>query len=123
MPQNTLKHVPGMDAAPPVAEFMADHFRESEFLGDFVSRSQPCVIRGADRGWPALTRWRDRDYLKNRSGHHSVYIYPFEYHISAAKMAAGRSQASFAEAVDRLHAPETKLAIVATAAPSELQFD
>jgi hypothetical protein len=38
-------------------------------------------------------------------------------------MAAGRCELSFAQAIDRLHAPETKVAIVATAAPTELLAD
>jgi hypothetical protein len=122
MPDNTLRNVPGMRTASPVPVFAAEQFSEREFLG-YVEKSRPCVIRGAVKHWPALRTWRDKDYLKRRSGHHNVYIYPSEYHISAAVMEAGRREVRFAEAVDRLHAPETELAIVATAAPSELLPD
>jgi hypothetical protein len=123
MPDNTLKHVPGMKAAAAVPVVDAHRLSESEFLADYVSKSRPCMIRGAVRHWSALGKWRDKDYLKRSSGHHSVFLYPFEYHISAEKMARGREQVSFAEAVDRLHDPETPVAIVATAAPTELLAD
>jgi hypothetical protein len=103
--------------------FEAGALSEREFLEGYVANSRPCVIRGAVRHWPALGKWRDGNYLKAACGHHSVYIYPSEYHISAGRMAEGRQEVSFAQAIDRLHAPDTALAIVATAAPKELLAD
>ena len=123
MPDATLKNVPGMKAAAPVPVFRAEELRENDFIETYVAGSLPCVIKGAVRHWAAVQKWRDKNYLKSRSGHHSVYFNPYEYHISAEKMAAGRSQMSFAEAIDRLHAEDTKVAIVNTAAPSELLSD
>jgi hypothetical protein len=123
MPDATLKNVPGMKTAMPVPVLRVEDLREEVFLRDYVSASRPCIIRGAVRHWPALQKWSDRDYLKSRSGHHSVYFNPNEYHVSARKMEAARTTVSFAEAIDRLHDRETKIAIVATAAPSELLSD
>jgi hypothetical protein len=123
MPDATLKNVPGMKNATAVPVLRAPDLRESVFLADYVSHSRPCVIKGAVRHWAATQKWRDRDYLKSRSGHHDVYYHPQEYHISAGKMEAARTTLSFAQAIDRLHAPETKVAMVVTAAPSELLSD
>jgi hypothetical protein len=123
MPDTTLKNVPGMKNATEVPVFRVEDLRESVFIGDFVSSSRPCIIRGAVRHWPATQQWRNKEYLKNRSGHHNVYFYPYEFHISAKKMESERTVISFAEAIDRLHAEETKVAIVVTAAPSELLSD
>ena len=121
MPDTTLKHVPGMRTASAVPVLEAPS--ESVFLGDYVANSRPCIIKGAVRHWAATQKWRDRSYLKSRAGHHSVYFYPYEYHISAARMEAGRSILTLADAMERLHAPETKVAIVVTAAPTELLSD
>ena len=123
MADRTLNHVSGMALASPVPILDAASLRESVFLGEYVALSRPCVIRAAVRHWPAIQNWRDKAYLKSRSGHHDVYFNPQEYHISAQRMEQGRSQISFGEAVDRLHAEETQIAIVATAAPRELQGD
>ena len=123
MPDTTLKHVPGMQYASPVPVLSADELPENVFIGEYVSNSRPCVIKGAVRHWAAIEKWRNKDYLKTRAGHHDVYFYPYEYHISAKRMEAGRTTMSFAEAIDRLHSEETKVAIVATAAPSELLSD
>jgi quercetin dioxygenase-like cupin family protein len=106
-----------------VPVFHVEDFPESVFIADYVSQSRPCVIRGAVGHWPAIQKWRDKDYLKARSGQHRVYYYPYEYHISASKMESERREISFAEAMDRLHAPQTKVAMVVTAAPSELLSD
>ncbi|HWY63310.1 MAG TPA: cupin-like domain-containing protein [Rhizomicrobium sp.] len=123
MPGTTLNNVPGMKTATPVPVLRVEDLREDVFMRDYVSGSRPCVIRGAVRHWPATRKWPDRDYLKSRSGHHSVYYYPYEFHISAKKMESERATLTFAEAMDRLHARETKVAIVVTAAPSELLSD
>jgi hypothetical protein len=118
-----LKHVPGMKTASPVPVLRADEISESVFIGEYVSQSRPCVIKGAVRHWAATEKWRNKDYLKSRSGHHCVYYYPYEFHISAKEMEAGRTTLNLAEAIDRLHAAETKTAMVATAAPTELLSD
>jgi hypothetical protein len=123
MPDRTLAHVSGMANASEVAILDAASLSESVFLGRYVSTSTPCVIRGAIRHWAAPQKWRDPDYLKSRSGHHDVYFHPHEYYLSAKRMEEGREMVSFAAAVDRLHAQSTKVAIVATAAPAELQGD
>lgn len=123
MADKTLNHVSGMALASPVAILQAASLAESTFLGDYVALSRPCVIRGAIRYWPAIRRWPDKAYLQSRAGHHQVYFHPQEYHISARRMEEGRLMIPFGEAVERLNAPETKIAIVATAAPTELQGD
>lgn len=123
MPDNTLKNVPGMKNAAPVPVYRVEELSESRFIGSHIFKSQPCVIRGAIRHWPALEKWRDQDYLKRRAGHHNVFCYPTEYHITAPRMVAGKREISFAEAIDRMHDPKTRLAIVATGKPVELWPD
>jgi hypothetical protein len=123
MPDVTLKNVPGMKDAAPVAVLEAETLSESVFLSDYVAQSRPCVIRGAVRHWAASRKWRDREYLKARSGHHDVFLYENEYHVSVKRMTAGKKEVSFAEAIDQLHSDQTKLAIVTTALPKELLSD
>ena len=123
MPDVTLKNVPGMKSAAAVPVVRVEELNESDFLERFVNRNNPCVIKGAVRHWPAMKNWRDKQHLQGRSGHHRVYFNPYEYHISPEKMASGRQEVSFAEAIERLHAAETDVAIVNTAAPLELLGD
>jgi hypothetical protein len=123
MPDVTLKNVPGMKDASAVPVLNAGDLSENIFLTEYVAHSRPCVIQGAVKHWAASRNWRDRDYLKARSGHHDVFLHENEYHVSATRMTAGKREVSFAEAIDHLHSEATKLAIVTTALPTELLGD
>ena len=123
MPDVTLKNVPGMADATAVPVLDAATLSEAVFQNDYVAQSRPCVIRGAVKHWPASRKWRDKEYLKARSGHHDIFLYENEYHVQARRMTAGKRELSFAEAIDRLHSDSTRLAIVTTALPTELLGD
>jgi hypothetical protein len=123
MPDTIFAHVPAMKAAAPVVERRADSLSEDEFLSEYVAKSRPVVIREAVAHWPARLRWRDKDYLKRRSGHHRVFAYPHENLNVTARNVIGRRELSFADAIDVLHAPETDMGFVGTAMPIELLSD
>jgi hypothetical protein len=119
----TLKHIRGMAGASSVPVLQADALSEVIFVSEYVSRSLPCVIKGAVRRWDALEKWRDKEYVKARSGHHSVNYFPHEYHVTSKRNDVGQETLTFANALDRLHSCKTKMAIVATVLPTELQSD
>ena len=123
MPDMTFAHVPGMKAAAHVAERRAGALSKDEFLSEYVAKSRPVVIREAVAHWPAGLRWRDKDYLKRRSGRHRVFAYPHENLNVTAVNNIGKREMSFADAVDFLHAPETEMGFVGTAMPIELLPD
>jgi hypothetical protein len=123
MPDVTLRNVPGMKHATPVAVLDAARLSESYFRSEHVAHSRPCVIRGAVGHWAASQKWRDRDYLKARSGHHDVFLFENEYHVSAKRMMGGKRALNFAQAIDHLHDESTRMAIVTTGAPTELLDD
>jgi hypothetical protein len=124
MPDFTFSHVPGMKDAAAVPTLSAETLGESMFVGEYVAKSRPCVIKGGVRHWAAIEKWRDKDYLKKRAGHHQVYLYPNEYHTTPKRMeAAGRRQLTLAEAIDHLDAQDTRIGIVVTGHPTELQAD
>ena len=123
MPDVILKHVPGMQHAAGVAVHRVEDLSESVFTAAHVSNSQPCVIRGAVKHWAAVQNWRDKNYLKARSGHHNVPLFSSEYYVRWDRLQAGKRDVSFAAAIDHLHAEDTKIGIVVTADTAELQMD
>jgi hypothetical protein len=123
MPDTTLAHVPGMKAAVQLAERSAGSLSQDEFLSDYVANSRPVVIRQAVAHWPGRTKWRDKDYLKRKSGHHPVFAFPHENLNALASNEIGKRELSFADAIDFLHAPETEMGFVGTAMPIELLPD
>jgi hypothetical protein len=110
MPDRFLTQIPAMANAAPVPERRAQELGESVFSGEFVSSSQPCVIKGAVRHWEATRKWRDPGYLKTVSGHRKVLYFPHENHLTFKRMMAGKQEISFAEAMDRLNSGSTDVA-------------
>ena len=123
MPDNTLKNVPGMKNAAPVPVYRVEDLSQTRFIEKHIFQSNPCVIRGAIRHWPAVENWQDSEYLKAKAGHHDIYFYQTEYHITPQRLEPGKLTIPLAEALDRMHDPRTGLAIVATALPVELMPD
>ena len=123
MPDVILKHVPGMKHATAVPVLRAEDLSESVFIREYVSNSKPCVIRGAVKHWAAVQNWRDKNHLKERSGHWNVWLFPSEYYANWKKRGSDRISVSFAEAMDHLHAEETKIGIVVASHTTELQVD
>ena len=120
MPDVILKHVPGMKHASAVPVLRAEDLSESVFIGEYVSNSKPCVIRGAVKHWAAVQNWRDKNHLKKRSGHWNVWLFPSEYYANWKRRGSDRISVSFAEAMDHLHAEETKIAILAKASAATI---
>ena len=123
MPDTILKHVPGMKHASAVPVLRAEELSESVFRSEYVANSKPCVIRGAVKHWAAVQNWRDKSHLKNRSGHWPVWLFPSEYYSNWPRRGSDKRSVSFAEAMDYLHAEETKIGIVVASHTTELLQD
>src|SRR5471030_1934957 len=95
-----LANVPGMKNSAAVPVLDADELSEGVFNGEYVANSQPCVIRGAVKHWAALKKWRDKEYLKRRSGRHDVSLFLSEMHVTKKRMMGQERAVTFAEAID-----------------------
>ncbi len=109
MPDAILNNIPGMRDAAPVPACEAGELPEEVFFNDYVSRSRPLLIKGAVRHWPAGRNWRDPLYLKKLSGDRPVLFFPHENHITG-RMMEGKRDMRLAEALDLIHAQDTKIA-------------
>jgi len=123
MPDNTFANVPGMKNAAAVPDVNAGAITEAVFKAEYVANSRPCIIRGAVKHWPALKKWRDKEYLKRRSGRRGVYLYQSENHITGKRLLPRQKAVTFADAVDYLHSEHTKIGIVPTETLAEFLSD
>ena len=123
MSGKVLNNVPGMKNASPIPELDARHLSEDVFNRDYVANSRPCVIRGAVKHWVALEKWRDKEYLKRRSGRHPVCLFRCELHVTKKRLAGHERNITFAEAIDYLDAEQTERGIVAFPLPPEILSD
>jgi hypothetical protein len=100
-----------------------DELSEVVFNDEYVAHSQPCVIRGAVKHWPALKKWRDKEYLKLRSGHYDVNLFVSELHVTNRRMQGNQRAATFADAIDYLHSEQTERGLVVTGILTEFLAD
>lgn len=82
-----------------------DRLSGSDFFEDYYFASRPVVITGMMRGWPAMERWKDPGYLKERLGHFSVEVQADRDSDPAYELVQHRHRhwVKFAEFVDRVH--------------------
>jgi hypothetical protein len=123
MSGQVLKNVPGMKNAAAVPELAARDLSEDVFNRDYVAHSRPCVIRGAVKHWAALEKWRDKEYLKRRSGHHPAPLLLCELHCTKKRIAGRDRSVTLAEAIDCLHSEQTERGIVGFPIPEEILSD
>jgi hypothetical protein len=122
MPSPTFTHVQGMRHAAPVLELSASSLSREEFWDKFVAKSLPCVIKGAVSHWPAMRNWRDKEYIKKRSGHRQVHYYPHE-NFASPRQERQKEIISLSEALDRLHDENVAVGFVGTNNAVELLAD
>ena len=123
MSGQVLTNVPGMKSASAVPELDARNLSEDVFNRDYVANSRPCVIRGAVKHWAALEKWRDKEYLKHRSGQHLVSLFLCELHATKRRIAGRERVIPFAEAIDCLHSERIERGIVGFPVPAEILSD
>lgn len=123
MPGQVLANVPGMKNASSPTEIDARDLSEDVFNADYVAQSRPCVIRGAVKHWAALEKWRDKDYLKHRSGQRPVSLFLCELHATKRRIASNERYTTFAEAIDCLHSEQTERAILGFPVRAEILPD
>lgn len=104
-------------------ELDARTLSETVFNRDYVALSRPCVIRGAVKHWDALEKWRDKEYLKRRSGHHPVSLFLCELHVTKKRIAGNERVTTFGDAIERLNSEQTERGIVGFPVPPEILCD
>ncbi|MGH8076396.1 MAG: cupin-like domain-containing protein [Lysobacter sp.] len=105
--ERILSNIPGMKDAKAVAVVHAESLSEAEFRRSYVDQNIPVLVKGAIRHWPAVQRWSDKQYLKDRVGDNKVNLYPNLYFSDAATMKATAIPQTFSTALDVLHSEDS----------------
>lgn len=101
--ERILSNIPGMKDARTVAVVHAEDLCEADFRRYYVNRNKPVLIKGAIRHWPAVQKWPDKQYLKDRVGDNKVNLYRHLNYSSDATMKANAIPEKFSDALDILH--------------------
>jgi hypothetical protein len=92
--------IPGIERASPVPVVKADGLTEADFYKNWVSNNKPCLIKGAVRHWPAVKKWRNKEYWHAACDNFEVKVFPHQ-NYNDEKKRKGEAM-PFYDAIDRL---------------------
>lgn len=83
----SFAHTPNYGRAKPLEAIDAGSISEEQFHRQYVMQNRPCVLRGAIAHWPAVAKWGQPGYLKQRSANvmMSARTEPIAQYIHAAR--------------------------------------
>jgi len=103
MEEEILNNIPGMSSATHVFSIDSDELTEARFYKDFVSKNKPCLIKNAIAHWPALTKWNDKQYLKDKCGESHSNYYPHMNYDDENNMLQDETNLPFSKILDLLN--------------------
>lgn len=109
MIRSVLDHIPAVEEGHSIPVLHADELSEHEFRRHYVDKNMPCLIKGAVTHWPASSKWKDLQYLKDSCGNHRVQVFSDINFIDTDTMQKHCAETSFAEAIDRLSDPSREI--------------
>ena len=98
-----LKNIENHVAVNDIPILDAQKLTQKEFWKTYVDNNKPCLIKNAVKYWPASSKWKDLDYLKQKCGHNIVFQHPTVNYPGDKEFSnRGRVQHSFKEAIEHL---------------------
>lgn len=82
----------------------ANTLTHKEFWNNYIDYNKPCLIKDAVKHWPAVTKWKDLNYLKTLSGHNMVDRLPAVNYTGDNDLSnQGRVTCSFSDAIEHIN--------------------
>lgn len=94
--------IPGIENAAPAPAVDAQALKEDVFIREWVSRNRPCLIKGAVKHWPAVEKWRHKDYWLSKCENFEVSVYPHQNYINQTLHNNGHERMQYHDAIERL---------------------
>lgn len=92
--------IPGIRQASAVPVIDARDLKEEVFREQWVARNRPCLVKGAVRHWPAVEKWKDKQYWLSMCDNFDVTVYPHQNHVDRVRNKG--EDMLFHDAVERL---------------------
>ena len=94
--------IPGIEKPMTVPVLDATTLKEYDFKKEWVSRNKACLVKGAVRHWPAVEKWRDKNYWIATCENFEVSVYPHQNFIDKNRQSKGLEKMGFHDAIERL---------------------
>lgn len=94
--------IPGIQMYKAVDELEAEEISQQDFYRNWVHKEKPCVIRGAIRHWPAMKKWKTKEFWKSAVEDFELYLYKHRNFNSQDRQNEGRKKESFHRIIDMI---------------------
>lgn len=94
--------IPGIKNATSVTTVNVEELSARVFKTKFVNRNTPCLIKGAVKHWPAVEKWKKKEYWINTCEDQPVTIFPNMNFFNLNKRTVDKEKMSFHDAIERL---------------------
>lgn len=105
--------IPGMERAGTVPVVNADTLQMDEFMKKWVYANKACLVKGAVKHWPAVRKWKNKDYWKAIGEDNEVIVYPHQNYNSSDLQVGDRMP--YHQAIERLYESDDEVVSI----PSE----
>lgn len=94
--------IPDIENAESVPVVQADNLDEDNFLKNWVENNKPCLIKGAIRHWPAISKWRNKEYWITECANFEVQVFMHNNFLNLNAQESDRDDMLFHDAIKRL---------------------
>jgi len=98
-----LSIIPGSQNSQAVPVLEANVLEESVFKNEWVSKNRACLIKGAVKHWPAVEKWRNKEYWLGACENFEINVYPHQNFVDGSRQEEGHQTMSYHDAIERLH--------------------
>jgi hypothetical protein len=100
--RNFFSIVPGIEHPLSVPSIDAGELTEQVFKKEWVSKNRPILIKGAVKHWPAVKKWRDKNFWLSAFDNFKVDVFTHQNYNTPERQAAGKEEMMFHDAMERL---------------------
>lgn len=94
--------IPGIENATGITTYNADELTEEDFIKNHVVKNQGCLIKGGVKHWPAVEKWRDKEYWISTIENADVHLYTHMNYLNTERQKEGTEVVDFYDAIERL---------------------
>lgn len=80
----------------------ASSLTNDKFVNEWVNTNRACLIKGAVKHWPAITKWKNKSYWQSHCADFEVDAFLSQNFIDHRKQQRGRLTLSYHQAIERL---------------------
>jgi ribosomal protein L16 Arg81 hydroxylase len=103
MSEKVLKDFPSYIGGEPVDVVEARGLTQDVFINKYVRKNRPCLIKRAVTDWPALKKWKEKQYLSDLVGEYELDVYSQRNYLDFKKRKANVKKMSFSEGLHLAH--------------------